>query len=71
MVMIDVLLPGTTEVTQMDETQLLKLEGGFEDDNERTTWVQYHLPATGQLVHRSAHVTLKQVAAAGAAAEFS
>jgi hypothetical protein len=48
MVMIDVLLPGTTEVTQMDETQLLKLEGGFEDDNERTTWVQYHLPATGQ-----------------------
>lgn len=63
--MINVLLPGATEVTQMDDSELLKLEGGFENDNERTTWVQYHLKATGELVHRSAHVTLKQAAGLG------
>ena len=44
----------------MDTSQLLKLEGGFENDNELTTWVQYHLPATGELVHRSATVNLKR-----------
>lgn len=57
--LIDVALPGATEVTQMDEADLLKLEGGYENENEVATWVQYHLPATGELVHRSASVTLK------------
>lgn len=59
MSLIDVALPGATEVTQMDEADLLKLEGGYENENEIVTWVQYHLPATGELVHRSASVTLK------------
>jgi hypothetical protein len=63
MALINVALPGATEVTQMDESDLLKLEGGFEDDNEVTTWVQYHLKTSGDLVHRSAHVTLKSVPA--------
>ena len=58
--MINVLLPGASEVTQMEEADLLKLEGRFEDDNEIATWVQYHLPTTGALVHRSAHVHLKK-----------
>lgn len=44
----------------MDETELLRIDGGFEDENERTTWVQYHLITTGKLVHRSAHVQLKK-----------
>lgn len=45
---------------EMDEADLLKLEGGFEDDNEIVKWVQYHLPKSGELVHRSAHVHLKK-----------
>lgn len=51
----------TTIYGEMDDSLLLKLEGGFENDNEKTTWVQYHLPASGELVHRSAHVDLKEV----------
>lgn len=46
---------------EMDEALLLKLEGGFEDDNEIVSWVQYHLPSSGELVHRSAAVYLKKV----------
>jgi hypothetical protein len=42
---------------EMDESLLEKKEGGFEDDNEKTTWVEYWLD--NELVHRSAHVTLK------------
>jgi hypothetical protein len=42
----------------MDEAELEKREGVVEDDNERTTWVEYWL--AGELVHRSAHVTLKR-----------
>jgi hypothetical protein len=41
----------------MDESLLEKKEGGFENDNEKTTWVEYWLD--NELVHRSAHVTLK------------
>lgn len=69
--LVNVLLPGADAITQMDEADLLKLEGGFENDNERTTWIQYHLPATGELVHRSAHVTLKQAAAGSSVANFN
>jgi hypothetical protein len=47
---------------EMDENLLEKKEGGFEDDNEKTTWVEYWLD--GSLVHRSAHVTLKETSAA-------
>lgn len=42
----------------MDECELTKVEGGFEDDNEATTWVEYYLGV--ELVHRSAHVRLKR-----------
>ncbi len=68
MTMINVQLPGATEITQMDEADLLMLEGGFEDEREVTAWVQYHLPATGELVHRSAHVHLKETLKAGSSA---
>lgn len=44
---------------EMDETLLEKKEGTFEDDNELTTWVEYWKDA--ELVHRSAHVTLKKM----------
>jgi hypothetical protein len=51
-----------TTYGEMDENLLEKKEGGFEDDNEKTTWVEYWLD--GSLVHRSAHVTLKEPSAA-------
>lgn len=43
-----------------EESELLKLTGGHETDDEIVSWVQYHLPATGEMVHRSAHVHLKK-----------
>ena len=58
--MVDVQLPGAAAVTQMDETNLLRLEGGFENEREVVAWIQYHLATTGAMVHRSAHVHLKE-----------
>jgi hypothetical protein len=45
----------------MDESLLEKREGSLDNDNEYTTWVEYW--HEGELVHRSAHVTLKQMPA--------
>lgn len=42
----------------MDDSLLTKKEGTFENENERTAWVEYWLD--GELVHRSAHVILKK-----------
>ena len=47
----------TTTHGLMDESYLIKKEGTIEDSNEFTTWVEYYLG--DELVHRSAHVTLK------------
>ena len=49
----------TTTYGEMDESLLEKKEGAFEDDNELTTWVEYWKGE--ELVHRSAHVTLKKM----------
>ena len=48
----------TTTKGEMDESLLEKKEGSVNNDNESTTWVEYWLD--GELVHRSAHVTLKK-----------
>ena len=48
----------TTTKGLMDEALLRKVEGGFEDDNEATTWVEYY--DGDELVHRSAHIVMKQ-----------
>ena len=48
----------TTTKGEMDESLLEKKEGFVDNDNEYTTWVEYWL--AGELVHRSAHVTLKK-----------
>jgi hypothetical protein len=48
----------------MDEAALVRSEGDYEDDNERTHWVEYRLPGSDEIVHRSAHVTLKHPLAA-------
>jgi hypothetical protein len=50
----------TTIHGPMDESQLVKCDGLYEDDNERTTWVEYRLPGSDEIVHRSAHVFLKK-----------
>jgi hypothetical protein len=42
---------------KMDDSLLVKKEGSIDNDNEFTTWVEYWLD--DELVHRSAHVTLK------------
>ena len=53
---------------EMEESLLEKREGSVDDDNELTSWVEYWLD--GELVHRSAHVTLKQVVGFGESASF-
>ena len=47
----------TTTKGEMDESLLEKREGSLDNNNETTTWVEYWLD--GELVHRSAHVSLK------------
>ena len=47
----------TTTKGEMDDSLLVKKEGSIDNDNEYTTWVEYYLD--DELVHRSAHVTLK------------
>lgn len=49
----------TTTKGEMDEALLEKKEGVVDNENEFTTWVEYWLD--GELVHRSAHVTLKKM----------
>ena len=48
----------TTTKGDMDDSLLEKREGTVDNDNELATWVEYWLE--GELVHRSAHVTLKK-----------
>ena len=48
----------TTTKGDMEESLLEKREGAVDNDNEFTTWVEYW--DAGELVHRSAHVTLKK-----------
>jgi hypothetical protein len=49
----------TTTKGDMDDSLLEKREGTVDNDNELTNWVEYWLE--GELVHRSAHVTLKKM----------
>lgn len=48
----------TTTKGEMDDALLEKKEGCVDNENEYTTWVEYW--HEGELVHRSAHVTLKK-----------
>jgi hypothetical protein len=58
----------TTIHGDMDDAALVRSEGDFEDDNERTHWIEYRLPGSDEIVHRSAHVVLKQPISADALA---
>jgi hypothetical protein len=57
---VDVQLPGSSETTQMDDSDLIKITGGYENEKEIVAWIQYHLITTGEMVHRSAAVHIKQ-----------
>jgi hypothetical protein len=60
----------TTTKGDMDDSLLEKREGTVDNENELTTWVEYWLE--GELVHRSAHVTLKKMPSVGGeAASFA
>lgn len=48
----------TTTKGEMDDSLLVKQEGSVDNEDEFTTWTEYWLD--GELVHRSAHVTLKK-----------
>ena len=58
--MITVQLTPEAPITEMDESLLLRSEGVVNDDNEYTTWVEYHVPGNPRAVHRSVHVRLKK-----------
>lgn len=47
----------------MDESVLQRFDGIVDNANEYTTWVEYY--HEGELVHRSAHVTLKDAGVIG------
>jgi len=49
----------TTTKGEMDVSLLEKREGSVDNENELTSWVEYWFE--GELVHRSAHVTLKKM----------
>ena len=44
---------------QVPESLLVKSTGQVDDERELTNWVEYRLPGTDVIVHRSVHVTLK------------
>jgi hypothetical protein len=50
-----------TTLGEMDEALLKKRTGGHDDEDETAEWVEYRTRDTGELVHRSAHVTLKKM----------
>lgn len=51
---------------QQDESNLNKVEGVIDNETEYTTWTEYR-NASGEVVHRSAHVTVKVGTVSGAA----
>jgi hypothetical protein len=66
---IDVLLPGATDITQMDDSSLHCVKTSSENDREIIRATEYYY--NGHLVHRSAHVHLKEgMFCVGAQAEF-
>jgi hypothetical protein len=53
----------TTTKGMMDESELRKVSGSLDNDNEYTTWQEYYLG--DELVHRSVQVNLKRGADIG------
>lgn len=45
----------------MDDSLLDKLEGKVDNDVETTTWVEYRKIGSDEIIHRSCHITLKEI----------
>ena len=56
--MVTVQLEANGPITEMDPALLTRRDGSIDNHHEHTTWTEYWL--ADKLVHRSAHVTLKQ-----------
>jgi hypothetical protein len=61
----------TTIYGDIEDFQLVKLEGSIDTANEYTTWIEYRLPNSDEIIHRSVHMTLKEmpVSSSGVLAE--
>ena len=65
----------STTYGDTDDSLLKQRTGSHDDEDESVTWVEYYLRddhengigKAGELVHRSAHVTLKKMGEAAAA----
>lgn len=51
---------GERRIDRVDESLLVRTDGAYEDDNEKTAWVEYRFPDSDVIVHRSVHVTAKR-----------
>jgi hypothetical protein len=51
----------TTIHGDTEESLLVKTEGSTNNTTEYTTWVEYRLPGSEEIVHRSVHMTLKEI----------
>lgn len=58
--MITVQLEPEGPITLMDEVCLERSVGDIDNENERTSWVEYRLPGSDRVVHRSVHIALKK-----------
>lgn len=58
----------TTIYGDLDESLLQKLEGKIDNAIETTTWVEYRQAGSDEIIHRSVHVTLKEIPVFGSAA---
>ncbi len=61
----------TTTYGDMDESLLVKTTGEIDNQTELTAWVEYRLPESDEVIHRSVNMQLKKsVFAAAEAASF-
>lgn len=49
-----------TTLGEMDELDLDRTEGSFENEQELTTWVEHRLIGSDKIIKRSVHVTIKE-----------
>lgn len=50
----------TTIYGDMDDSYLVKTEGSTDTPTEITSWVEYRLPNSDEIIHRSVNMTLKE-----------
>ena len=51
----------TTIHGDTEEALLVKTTGFVDNEIEYTTWVEYRLPGSDEIIHRSVHMALKEM----------